>query len=56
MGISQPFFFDIQHFLKNVKRLEMTFEFHRQIFKPNLAQTIIWHKTIDVTPSLGQNL
>ena len=37
------------------KKLKI-FEFHRQIFNPNLAQTIIWLKTIDVIPFLGQNL
>ena len=51
MGISQPFFLKFNTFSKiNVKRLEMTFEFHRQIFNPNLAQTIISLKTIDVIP------
>ena len=38
-----------------VKKFEITFEFHHQIFNPNLAQTIIWLKSIDVIPFLGQN-
>ena len=34
----------------------MTFEFHRQIFKPIRAQTTIWPKTIDLTSFVGHNL
>ena len=45
-----------RNFLFYMKSLKITFEFHRQIFKPNLAQTIIWLKTINVIPFLGQNL
>ena len=36
--------------------VKLLFEFNCQIFNPNLVQTIIWLKTIDVILFIGQNL